>query len=53
MKHEAAIAQLLIIAEACENNAPINEARGNHAQAELERKNAADYRAAIARLEAE
>lgn len=53
MKHEAAIAQLLISAETCENNAPINEAEGNHAQAALERQNAEGYRGAIAALEAE
>ncbi len=53
MKHKAAIAQLVISAEVCENNAPINEAEGNHAQAKLERENAASYRAAIAELEAE
>lgn len=53
MKHDAAIAQLTISAEICENNAPINEARGDFDQAELERKNAEGYRAAIAALQAE
>lgn len=53
MKHAAAIEQLTISAEVCETNAPISEAEGNHEQAELERKNASAYRAAIARLEIE
>lgn len=53
MKFSAAIAQLLIHAEICENNAPINEAEGNFEQAELERSNAKSYRAAIASLEVE
>lgn len=52
MDFSAAIAQLVISAETCENNAPINEAEGNFEQAQLERENAAAYRAAIARLEA-
>lgn len=53
MKFSAAIAQLLVHAEICENNAPINEAEGNFKQAELERSNAKSYRAAIASLEVE
>lgn len=53
MKHAAAIAQLEISAQVCETNAPINEASGNHEQAQLERDNAAAYRAAIARLQAD
>ncbi len=52
MKHAAAIAQPTQAAEVCENNAPINEAEGNHEQAALERSNAQDYRSAIATLEA-
>ena len=44
---QSAIEVLRIAAEVCENNAPINEARGDVDQAELERKNAAEYRAAI------
>lgn len=52
MQHATAIAQLIIAAEICENNAPINEAESNHEQAALERSNAQDYRAAIAALEA-
>lgn len=50
MKHAEAIAQLEISAQVCETNAPINEAEGNHEQAQLERDNAAAYRAAIAVL---
>lgn len=53
MKFSAAIAQLLIHAEICENNAHINEAEGNFEQAELERSSAKSYRAAIASLEVE
>ncbi len=51
MKHLAAIEQLKISAEVCENNAPINEAEGNISQAALERDNAAAYREAIQALE--
>lgn len=52
MKHSAAIERLKQAAEACENNAPINEAEGNHEQAALDRSNAQAYRSAIATLEA-
>lgn len=52
MDFQAAIAQLLIAAETCDTNAPINEAEGNHEQAKLERENARDYRLAIASLQA-
>jgi len=48
MNFKAAIAQLEISAEICENNAPINEAEGNFEQARVERENAASYRLAIA-----
>ncbi len=44
---QAAIETLRIAAEVCETNAPINEAEGKNDQAELERKNATEYRAAI------
>ena len=50
---QAAIAQLIISAETCETNAPIHEAEGNHAQAELSRQNAENYRYAISVLEAQ
>lgn len=53
MKHLAAIEQLKISAEVCENNAPINEDEGNISQAALERDNAAAYREAIQVLEAQ
>jgi hypothetical protein len=49
-EYNAAIAQLIISAETCESNAPIWEAEGNREQAELSRKNAAAYRAAISVL---
>lgn len=45
-----AIAQLEVALETVENNAPIWEAEGNHAQAEHCREAAEDYRAAIQRL---
>jgi hypothetical protein len=51
--YKAAIAQLIVSAETCENNAPIHEQEGNHEQAELSRKNAEDYRAALQVLEAQ
>lgn len=51
MNFEAAIEQLTISAETCENNAPINQAEGNLDQAGLERSNAEGYRSAIAMLE--
>lgn len=47
----AAIEQLRVSAETCEGNAPIHEAMGNAEQAALSRANAANYRAAIARLQ--
>jgi hypothetical protein len=47
MKHDAAIAQLTVAAETCENNAPIHEREGNTEQAALSRANAEDYRKAI------
>lgn len=50
---EAAIAQLEVSAETCENNAPIWEAEGNHEQAALSRANAESYRAAICQLRGE
>mgnify|MGYP001191846849 CR=1 FL=1 len=49
--HLAAIAQLSVSAETCENNAPIHEAEGNAEQAALSRANAVAYRSAIATLE--
>lgn len=52
MKFTAAIAQLTLAAEVCENNAPINESEGNHEQAALERNNAQNYRSAIDTLSA-
>lgn len=45
--YEAAIIQLKISAETCENNAPIYEADGDAAQAAHTRANAESYRAAI------
>lgn len=53
MNLSAAIAQLQINADVCETNAPINEAAGETAQAQLERDNAQSYREAIAVLEAQ
>lgn len=50
-KFEAAIAQLRVNAEACENNAPIFASEGNAEQAELSARNAENYRAAIVELE--
>lgn len=47
-----AITELLIAAENAENNAPIHEAEGNHAQAALCREVAKDCRETIAKLEA-
>lgn len=46
-----AIAELQRSAETCEHNAPIHEAEGNAEQAELSRRNAASYRAAVTVLE--
>ena len=48
---QAAINQLTISAEICENNAPIHEAEGNLAQAELSRTSASNYSEAIQRLQ--
>jgi len=50
-KFDAAINQLTISAETCENNAPIHEAEGNTEQAELSRASAVSYRAAIEHLQ--
>ncbi|MCY1414007.1 hypothetical protein D3C76_538200 [compost metagenome] len=52
MKHAAAIERLKQAAEACENNAPIHEAEGEHEQAALDRTNAQAYRSAIDALSA-
>lgn len=49
---DAAICQLTISAETCENNAPIHEAEGRIEQAALSRSNAESYRSAIAALTA-
>lgn len=51
-KHAAAIDQLERSAEICETNAPIHEAEGNAAQAQLSRANATAYREAAAVLKA-
>ena len=48
--YQAAIAQLGISADVCENNAPIHEAEGNAEQAALSRANAESYRAGIEAL---
>jgi hypothetical protein len=50
---EHAKAHLQIAAEIAEHNAPISEAEGNHAQAELQQAVAHDCREAIAELEEE
>lgn len=49
--HDLAISQLTIAAQIAENNAPITEAKGDSAQADLERQVAADCRSAIDALE--
>jgi len=49
---KASIDQLKIALEVCETNEPINRARGDESQADLEASNAADFRQAIAILEA-
>ena len=49
---KAAIAQLQISLETLENNEPINRAEGNEEQADLESRNAADIRQALAILNA-
>lgn len=46
-----AIAQLDITAQVAENNAPISEAEGDHAQAELQQAVAQDCREAIEQLQ--
>ncbi|SED10512.1 hypothetical protein [Pseudomonas anguilliseptica] len=46
-----AIAELTIVAENATHNAPIHEAEGNHAQAELSRAVADECQQAIAQLE--
>lgn len=43
--------QLELAAQVAENNAPISEASGDHAQAELQRAVAADCREAIEQLQ--
>lgn len=48
--NDAAIEQLRIAAEACETNAPINDARGDTEQAAMERKLSGMYRAAMFEL---
>lgn len=50
MYHGFAIAQLEVALETVENNVPHWEAEGNHEQADLCRKSADDYRAAIQKL---
>lgn len=45
--YEAAISQLIVNAETCENNAPIHESEGHSEQAALSRANAESYRAAV------
>ena len=49
---KAAIARLKIALEVVENDEQINRASGNESQADLESVNAADFRQAIAVLEA-
>ena len=49
---DGAIDLLKSAAETCANNAPINEARGDIAQAELERKLAEQYTQAARHLKA-
>ncbi len=49
--HAAAIAQLMVSAETCENNAPIHLAEGNQEQAVACATNAVAYRQAITALE--
>lgn len=45
--HDLAISQLTITAQIAEHNAPISEAKGDRAQADLEHQVAADCRRAI------
>jgi hypothetical protein len=49
---KASINQLKLALEVCETNEPINRARGDEAQADLEAQNSADFRQAITVLEA-
>lgn len=49
---QASINQLKLSLEVCETNEPINRAAGKVEQAELEAQNAADFRQALAVLEA-
>jgi hypothetical protein len=49
--YDAAIAQLIVSAETCENNAPIHEAEGRIEQAACARANATSYRLAIDALQ--
>ena len=49
--HAAAIAQLMVSAETCENNAPIQLAEGNYEQATASACNAVAYREAIKALQ--
>lgn len=51
MSHEAAIAVLTNAAETCENNAPINQEKGDWSQEDLEIANAQAYRKAIVLLQ--
>lgn len=50
---QPAITALEIALGVVETNAPINESEGKQEQAELERRNAESYRAAIERLKSE
>ena len=50
-KFGATINHLMISAEICENNAPIQEADGNLEQAALTRAQAANFREAIEQLQ--
>jgi len=49
--YNAAIAQLIVSAETCENNALIHEAEGRIEQAACSRANAESYRLAIEALQ--
>ena len=49
----AAVTELRIALQVVENNEPINRRTGNIAQADMEARNAAQFRAAIAMLESE
>ena len=52
MKYAAAIATLEMALDVCDTNAPINFARGDFEQAQLERENAAKFGEAIEALKA-